>query len=89
MTTLFVTPEAEVKLQDSFGLEKGQEAFMGIAVPELFFAFKRADVEAYHAERGGAGSTLQPRTMRDFSGMESGEHSKQPHPRPSRHARVV
>ena len=89
VTTLFVTPEAEVKLQDSFGLEKGQEAFMGIAVPELFFAFKRADVEAYHAERGGAGSTLQPRTMRDFSGMESGEHSKQPHPRPSRHARVV
>ena len=71
VTTLFVTPEAEVKLQDSFPLEKGHEAFMGIQVPSLFFAFKRSDVEAYHADRGGLDSTLLARTMRDFSGMEA------------------
>ena len=73
VTTLFVTPEAEVKLQDSFPLEKGYEALMGVQVPSLYFAFKRSDVEAYHADRGGLESTLLARTMRDFSGMEASQ----------------
>jgi hypothetical protein len=67
VTTLFVTPEPSAKLQDSFRLEAGYEAFMGIQVPSLYFAYNRNQQEQWRDDGGGA--MVQAKTMRDFSGM--------------------
>jgi hypothetical protein len=67
--TLFVTPEPSVILQDTVVPEKGHQAFMGIQVPSLFFAYKHPDGDSWQASDKVDGATLQPWTLRDFSGM--------------------
>ena len=68
ITTLFVTPDPSVKLQDSFRLEPGYEACMGMGVPSLFFSYNRAEQESWREDSSEA--TMVAKTMRDFSGMD-------------------
>ena len=70
MATLFATePDPCVKLQHSAPLGRGDEAFMGIEVPYLYFAYQRSSDETWHS---GKESTLKPTRMRDFSGRHLG-----------------
>jgi intraflagellar transport protein 140 len=65
--TLFATdiPEKGVMLQDSFPLDKGMDALLGLRVPRLFFITKTNLDENHGLPK------LKGRTMRDFVGLDA------------------
>jgi intraflagellar transport protein 140 len=79
VTTLFVTTEHGLMMQDSFLLEPHLEALLGIKVPRFYFMAKITD-EMQSDEKGadakgsgekGVVSRLKHRVMRDFVGLET------------------
>merc|ERR1719230_806044 len=84
-TTLFVTSEHGVMMQDSFLLEPHLEALLGIKVPRFYFMAKMTDEMQSDGEKKGRDakgtdsgekkaavvSRLKHRVMRDFVGLET------------------
>lgn len=76
VTTLFVTSESGVLMQDSFALEPPMDALLGLQVPRLFFI---TTAVAHSAGSDGTSwdgrrqSRLMYRTLRDFVGMDDAD----------------
>ena len=79
VTTLFVTSDDGMLLQDVFPLEQPLEALVGIQVPRLFFTRSSNKDEAGEAKTGEAKEQTQQdvalcsRVMRDFVGLDDAD----------------